>query len=141
MSAALSGVSLSAECMEKFQELKLGKKFKYIIYGISKDNKEIVVKNSSDSASYDDFLLELPLDDCRWAVYDFQFEKAGAGQRNKICFFSWSPDGAKVKTKMVYASSKDALRRALVGIHTEIQGTDTEEVEHDVVLDKVSRGN
>jgi hypothetical protein len=42
-----------------------------------------------------------------------------------------SPDDAKIKNKMVYASSKDALRRSLVGISTEIQGTDTSEVAYD----------
>ncbi|KAF8516840.1 actin cross-linking [Hysterangium stoloniferum] len=131
----LSGVELSDGCVEKFQELKRGKKLKYIIYAISGDNKKIVVMNASDSSSYDDFLLELPSDDCRWAVYDFHFEKTGEGQRSKM-----SPDGAKVKTKMVYASSKDALRNAL-GISIEIQGTDTDEVEYESVLDKVSRGH
>ena len=38
---------------------------------------------------------------------------------------------------MVYASSKDALRRALTGIATEIQGTDFSEVAFETVLDKV----
>lgn len=42
-----------------------------------------------------------------------------------------SPDDAKIKQKMVFASSRDALRRSLVGIATEIQGTDTSEVEHE----------
>jgi len=39
-----------------------------------------------------------------------------------------SPDEAKVKTKMLYASSKDAIRRSLVGIANEIQATDFSEV-------------
>ena len=39
-----------------------------------------------------------------------------------------SPDEAKIKTKMLYASSKDALRRALVGVASEIQGTDHSEI-------------
>ena len=42
-----------------------------------------------------------------------------------------SPDDAKIKQKMLFASSRDALRRSLVGIATEIQGTDYSEVEHD----------
>jgi cofilin len=69
--------------------LKLGKKFKYIIYGLSDDNKEIVVLKHSESQSYDDFVADLPEQECRWAVYDFEFEKEGAGRRNKICFYSW----------------------------------------------------
>lgn len=39
-----------------------------------------------------------------------------------------SPDGAKIKDKMVSASSRDAIRRSLVGIAVEIQGTDYSEV-------------
>jgi len=39
-----------------------------------------------------------------------------------------SPDDAKIKQKMLFASSRDALRRALVGIHAEVQGTDPSEV-------------
>jgi cofilin len=41
---------------------------------------------------------------------------------------------------MVYSSSKDALRRALNGIHAEIQGTDFSEVSYETVLEKVSKG-
>jgi hypothetical protein len=42
-----------------------------------------------------------------------------------------SPDDAKIKNKMLFASSKDALRRALVGIAVEIQGTDSSEVAYE----------
>jgi len=74
-------------------------------------------------------------------VYDFEYEKeGGAGKRNKLTFFSWAPDDSKIKQKMLFASSKDALRRSLVGIAAEVQGTDYSEVAYENVLDKVSRG-
>jgi cofilin len=38
---------------------------------------------------------------------------------------------------MVYAASKDALRKKLVGVSTEIQATDLSEVAHEVVLEKL----
>ena len=41
---------------------------------------------------------------------------------------------------MIYSSSKDALRRSLSGVHTEIQGTDPSEVALETVLEKASRG-
>ncbi|EIM86005.1 uncharacterized protein STEHIDRAFT_122014 [Stereum hirsutum FP-91666 SS1] len=135
-----SGVAVNPACLEAFQELKLGKKTKYLIFAISKDLTEIVVEKKSTSTSYDEFVADLPEAECRWAIYDFEFEKEGAGIRNKICFISWSPDDSKVKQKMLFASSKDALRRALVGIAAEIQATDFSEVAHESVLDKVSRG-
>ncbi|KAG1440366.1 hypothetical protein G6F56_011953 [Rhizopus delemar] len=63
------------------------------------------------------------------------------GQRNKIVFYSWIPDTSKVRHKMLYASSKDALRRKLVGVAIEIQGTDSSEVHYDTVLEKALRSN
>ncbi|PCH39909.1 actin depolymerizing factor [Wolfiporia cocos MD-104 SS10] len=135
-----SGVGVSQNCINAYQSLKLGKKIKYIIFTLNSDNTEIVVEKESESTNYDEFLADLPEAEPRWAVYDFEFEKEGAGKRNKITFFSWSPDDSKIKQKMLFASSKDALRRSLVGIAAEIQGTDYSEVAYESVLDKVSRG-
>ncbi|KAL0961008.1 hypothetical protein HGRIS_006001 [Hohenbuehelia grisea] len=136
---AASGVSVSSECLEAFQRLKLGKKHKYVVFNLSSDSKEIVVEKISETSDYDDFLKDLPETECRWAVYDFEFEKEGS-QRNKICFVSWSPDDAKIKNKMLFASSKDALRRSLQGVAVEIQATAFDEVAYESVLDKCSRG-
>lgn len=41
---------------------------------------------------------------------------------------------------MVYASSKDALKRALSGIAVEIQANDGDDIEYEGVLAKVSKG-
>jgi len=136
-----SGVTASPACIETYNELKLKKKSKYIIFTLNKDNTEIVVEKTSQSTNYDDFIADLPEAECRWAIYDMEFEKEGGGIRNKIVFVSWAPDDAKIKAKMVFASSKDALRRSLVGIAVEIQGTDFSEVAYEAVLDKASRGN
>lgn len=84
-----SGVKVSQECLEQFQSLKLGKKTKYIIYTLSPDNTEIVVSKTSESPNYDDFLAELPPAECRYAIYDFEYQKGDEGKRNKICFFTW----------------------------------------------------
>jgi cofilin len=87
--AQASGVSVDDKCLSAFQELKLKKTYKYIIYSLSQDKTQIVVEKTSKSTDYDDFLNDLPEDDCRWAVYDVQYEKEGGGQRNKITFFAW----------------------------------------------------
>ena len=42
-----------------------------------------------------------------------------------------SPDDSKVKQKMLFASSKEALRRALVGVASEVQGTDFSEIAYE----------
>src|ERR1700738_768696 len=51
---------------------------------------------------------------------------------------SWAPDTANVRSKMIYASSKESIKRAFNGIGVEIQGTHKAEVSYDSVLDKVS---
>ncbi|RKP12823.1 actin depolymerizing factor [Piptocephalis cylindrospora] len=136
-----TGVAVNDKCLDTYQELKLRKTIKYIIYALSEDQREIVVDSTAATGEYDDFIDALPENECRYAIYDFEYEKAGEGKRNKICFFAWSPDTAKIKNKMVYAASKDALRKKLVGISTEIQGTDHSEVSYETVLEKASRGN
>lgn len=60
--------------------------------------------------------------------------------RNKLTFIAWSPDDAPIMAKMVYASSKEALRRALTGIATEIQANDSDDIEYETVLKTVSKG-
>jgi len=70
--------------------LKLGKKTKYIIYTISNNLTEIEVSKTSSNQSYDEFVAELPPTECRYAIYDFEYElPGGEGKRNKICFFTW----------------------------------------------------
>ncbi|KAG2196709.1 hypothetical protein INT47_009619 [Mucor saturninus] len=134
-----SGVAVNSECLDLYQELKLRKSYKYLIFKLSENNQEIVVEKSSETGDYDDFLSQLPDNEPRYAVYDFEYEKPGDGKRNKITFYSWIPDTAKVRQKMLYASSKEALRRKLVGIAIEVQGTDASEVCYEVVLEKANR--
>nr|XP_018264953.1 cofilin [Kwoniella dejecticola CBS 10117]OBR87111.1 cofilin [Kwoniella dejecticola CBS 10117] len=128
------------ECLEKFQELKTGKKLSYVIYGLTEDKKSITVLKTSEEKDFDTFVNELPEKECRWAVYDFEFTlPGGEGVRNKLVFVVWSPDDANVKNKMMFASSKDALRRRLEGIHIEIQATDFSEITKDAILEKALR--
>lgn len=134
-----SGVAVAADCISGFEELKLRKTSRYIIYKLNDKKTEIVIDKSSSDTDYETFLADLPENDCRWAVYDFAYSAVEGGDRNKIVFISWSPDGAPVRSKMVYSSSKDALKNAFNGVASEIQGTDFAEVSHETVLERVRR--
>ncbi|KAK1459429.1 cofilin/tropomyosin-type actin-binding protein [Colletotrichum paranaense] len=143
---------VSQECITAYNELKLSKKYKYIIYKLSDDNKEIVVEEASADKDYDNFREKLINAQTksksgavgkgpRYAVYDFEYSLAsGEGERNKITFLAWSPDDAGVMAKMVYASSKEALKRSLTGIATELQANDADDIEYDSILKTVSKG-
>lgn len=147
-----SGASVAQECVTAYNELKLNKKYKFIIFKLSDDDKEIVIEESSNEKDWEVFREKLinatsksksgsvgkgP----RYAVYDFEYSlSSGEGVRNKITFLAWSPDDAPIKAKMVYASSKEALKRALTGIAIELQANDTDDIEYDTVLKTVSKG-
>jgi len=99
-----NSVSVAPECVKAFNELKLGKSIKWIIYKISDDWKEIEVEETSTEANWDLFrekLLNAKSTDrkgkeCiggRYAVYDVEYE-SGEGSRSKITFIAWSPDEA-----------------------------------------------
>ena len=132
-----SGVAVNDACLSSYQDLKMNKKFKYVLYKLNDELTEVVVDKASNG-SYEEFLAALPKKGCRYAVFDLEFD-FGEGPRSKIIFFTWSPDESKIKEKMIYAATKDGIRKKLVGVQTEIQATDFSEIAKDVVLDKVSR--
>ncbi|KAM3417545.1 Cofilin [Cercospora zeina] len=148
-------VTVAPECITAFNELKLGKDTKWIIYKISDDWKEIVVEETSNDPDYSKFREKLvsaqskskrgadaPLGiGGRYAVFDVQYEApGGAGQRNKITFISWVPDDAPQYPRMMYSSSKDALKRALNGLAADVQANDADDIEYDTIVEKVAKG-
>jgi len=138
-----SGVAVNEECLTKFQELKLGKKIKYIIFTLNSKQTEIIIEKTSQG-DYEDFQEDLPANECRWGVFDLEYridvpEGEPIVKRNKLVFVSWSPDGAKIRDKMLAASSRETLRKALVGIPVEVQATEYSEVAKEAVVDKAKR--
>ncbi|KAE9592583.1 putative ADF/Cofilin, ADF-H/Gelsolin-like domain-containing protein [Lupinus albus] len=125
-------MAVSDECKLKFLELKAKRNYRFIVFKI--DNQEVVVdKVGSPQESYDDFTASLPPDECRYAVFDFDFTTIENVQKSKIFFIAWSPDTSKVRHKMVYASSKDRFKRELDGIQFELQATDPSEMTMDII--------
>lgn len=54
-------------------------------------------------------------------------------------FSRHTPLTPPTQAKMVYASSKEALKRALPGIATELQANDADDIEYDTVIKAVSK--
>ncbi|KAJ8771401.1 hypothetical protein K2173_026578 [Erythroxylum novogranatense] len=127
-----SGMAVHDECKLKFLELKAKRNYRFIVFKI--ESQQVVVeKLGSPEETYDDFTASFPADDCRYAVYDFDFITDENCQKSKIFFVAWSPDAARVRCKMVYASSKDRFKRELDGIQVELQATDPSEMSMDIV--------
>jgi len=147
-----SGVTVAKDCIEKYQQLLLKKQYKYLIFQISSDFKEIIFDRESTSDSWDEFREALESSKTvakngkegvgpRYAIYDFKYElPSGEGNRSRVLFIFWCPDTASVQPKMIYASSKEALKNALSGIAAEIQANSPDDIEYEEVLKVASKG-
>ncbi|KAI9786199.1 MAG: cofilin [Geoglossum umbratile] len=135
-----------------FKELELKRELKYIIYKISDDFRTIAVEEAGTDKDWNTFREKLVNAKTkgrggeermapRYAVYDFEYEaKDGSGLRSKIVFLVWSPDDAGIFSRMLYASSKAALKHSL-GFAAEIQANSEEDIVFDAIIVKVSKGN
>merc|ERR1712156_604234 len=103
-----SGVAVADECKTHFEDIKKAKKHRYVVFYI-KEEKSITVESvGGREASYDDFLNDL--------------QRGGDSECS-----------AKIKKKMLYSSSFDALKKSLVGVHKYIQATDASEASEEAV--------
>ncbi|KAG2573868.1 hypothetical protein PVAP13_7KG284300 [Panicum virgatum] len=134
MANSASGMAVNDECKLKFQDLKSKRSFRFITFKIDEHTQQVVVDRlGKPGDTYDDFTASMPDSECRYAVFDFDFTTDENCQKSKIFFISWSPDTSRVRSKMLYASSKDRFKRELDGIQVELQATDPSEMSMDIV--------
>merc|ERR1712205_128399 len=100
-------------------QMKIRSAYKFIIFKITADKKfiEIETKGEKDS-SFEDFTKCLLDGECRYGVLDVEI------------------DTKSVKPKMLYASSKDALKKALTGINEEYQATERGDLDEKEIAKK-----
>ncbi|MCD9640253.1 Actin-depolymerizing factor 7 [Datura stramonium] len=120
------------ECKVKFLELKAKRNYRFIIFKIEAQ-QVVLEKLGCPEQCYEDFTNSLPADECRYAVFDFDFITNENCQKSKIFFIAWSPDTSKVRMKMVYASLKDRVTGELDGVQVELQATDPSEMSLDII--------
>merc|ERR1711983_488526 len=92
--------------------------------------------------TYDQFLEDLfvkdgDADDCRYAIYDYEYVVHSQGtkpsNRSRLFLVSWCPDSARIKKKMVYSASFDSLKKAFTGVQKVIQASGVDEIEKSAV--------
>ncbi|XP_073119352.1 actin-depolymerizing factor isoform X2 [Henckelia pumila] len=132
-------MGVADHCKTTYMELQRKKVHRYVIFKIEEKKSEVVVeKTGSLAESYEDFTASLPENDCRYAVYDFDYVTSENCQKSKIFFIAWSPSTSRIRAKMLYATSKERFRRELEGIHYEIQATDPTEMNLEVIKERAS---
>ncbi|CAM9310081.1 unnamed protein product [Pylaiella littoralis] len=137
-----TGVTVNDEAVEMFNAFKLHRAphdNRYFTYKIENDSEIVVDTFGDKSKTYDDFTACLPPTECRYGVFDLDYVTRDGRDANKLVFISWSPDTAKIKNKMVYAGSKEAIKSALTGIGIHLQATDQGELELDYIKSQVQK--
>ncbi|KPP67373.1 cofilin-2-like [Scleropages formosus] len=137
-----SGVAVSDNVITSFAEMKVrradGKeRKKAMVLCLSEDMKMIIVEDGREMLQSEigdtikdpfQYLVNLlPPKDCRYVVYDASFETKET-KKQELVFIFWAPDCAPLKSKMLYASSVDALRKKLPGIKHEWQVNGMEDI-------------
>ncbi|KAL9252577.1 Actin-depolymerizing factor 6-like protein [Drosera capensis] len=85
---------------------------RYVVFEIDEQNLEVIVeKTGGPEESYDDFTASLPEEDCRFAVYDFEFVTSENYQKSRIFFVACyrRQDLAGDTHKLVLKYSKSAI--------------------------------
>ena len=129
-----SGVKVADSCVEIYNEIKMKKSKKFVLFKIE-NKKEIVIDSEGDaSKTFEDFKAALPEDQPRYGLVDIHYQTDDGRDQSKLTFVMWSPDDkCGVKDKMLYASSKDAIKKKFTGIMKELQANDMSDLTDDEV--------
>ena len=131
-----SGLNPHEEDIKKYNELKMNKEHKYLIFDISGEkNKEVLNLEhcGGKNATWEEMVNLLPRDDCRYVVFDFEFETYETPPRktNKLMFILWCPDTAITKRKFLFSSSKDNIKKSFTGVQKDIQPGDKSQLDYE----------
>lgn len=88
---AASGVTVQDKVVTEYNNIKLGRQYQCIVMKLTKDDKEIELEKTipANACTFEEFVSQLPKDDCRYAVYDFHFDTPNAGQRQQLILILW----------------------------------------------------
>eukprot|EP00064_Thunnus_orientalis_P021167 superscaffoldBa00006262_g21323 len=126
------------------------KRKKAVLFCLSEDRKKIIVEEGKQilvgdiGESVDDpyacFVKLLPPNDCRYGLYDATYETKES-KKEDLVFIFWAPESAPLKSKMIYASSKDAIKKKFTGIKHEWQVNGLDDIQDRSTLAEKLGGN
>ena len=135
---SLSGVTVSDQVITAYNELKTKKASRFLILVIENEKEVVIGENCTDrAASWESFVAKLPSDAPCYAIFDYEWNTPD-GKRDKILFISWNPDNAKIKQKMLYASTKGGVTQSLQGGYQEIAASDDGDLSVENLMIKLS---
>ncbi|KAF8002841.1 hypothetical protein HF325_002086 [Metschnikowia pulcherrima] len=64
--------TVADESLSAFNDFKLGRKSKFVIFALRPEKMPIFVDNTSSDDDHESFLDELPKNECKYASYDYE---------------------------------------------------------------------
>ncbi|KAH0794495.1 putative actin depolymerizing factor [Histomonas meleagridis] len=134
-----SGIVILEECDTALRYIRNGEKYRYVIFAF--DLWRIFVEKTGERSKVcDDLLDDLPPDDVRYVVYDFEYKGEDGILHNRLIFIVWSPDSVSIKKKMLIYGGKNRFKNLLqyewYGTLIEIQATDNFDISESEFLAK-----
>lgn len=136
---SISGIAISDDAVNLYYHMKAKALYRWAMWKVDSAGKNVVIATVGDKDStFDDFLANLPPNDCRYAVYDYPYVNSEGVVYTKIVFLNWAPDTAIIRSKMMYAATKDFFKSCLDGISVEFQASELDEIQEADVHQSVS---
>uniref|UniRef100_A0A5F4W338 ADF-H domain-containing protein n=1 Tax=Callithrix jacchus TaxID=9483 RepID=A0A5F4W338_CALJA len=136
----VSSVAVSDDVIKVFNHMKVPKssmpeevkkhKRKVVLFCLSEVEKNTILEEGKKILAT--FVKMLPDKDRHYILYDTTYETKES--RKDLVFIFWAPESVPLKRKMIYASSKDAVKKKLTGIKHELQAKFCEEVKNHCTL-------
>lgn len=138
-----SGVAVDKRVVSIFKEI-MGRQCGGAVFKINDEmtavevEKKTAVGTGSAKSNWEAFTKTLPESDCRYISFDFAYEHQGT-TKNRVVFLLWSPETARIKSKMIYAASQEGVVNMLEGIQRSLQVTDRDELDYSFIAKKLAQ--
>lgn len=147
-----SGVAISDDVITHYDLIRVRlqgtdekARLKLVVMRLSDDLKTIIVDEKKclkvkdvehEKDVFKKIISMLPSEECRYALYDCKYTNKESVKEDLVFIFS-APDDAPMRSKMLYASSKNALKAKLPGMKFEWQINDNTDKDSSSLVEKL----
>lgn len=129
------GIHPSDEQIALYNELKIEKKHRYLVFNLNKERNAILTAQVGERdktlKDLEEFLTKTL--DCYYVIYDFEYQTFENPPRDtsKLIMINYAPDNAPIKTKVPFTSTRADIKASFVGIQKDIQTSDNSLLDHE----------
>ena len=137
-----SGIAVSDACVDAYNALSK-RTYSIVVFKMDDKMTEVQVEKKIPpfkdiEAEWKSFTKSLPEKDCRFVIADFAWKDTPTVTKSKVCMLLWCPEYAPVRSKMLYASSQEAVANKAT-VQRTIQATERDELAYKAIKDQVAK--